>query len=84
MFEGRSTDRFERIALPSLLIALSDLNLALVNPRKVFGDVQFEGLEPQHIYRYVDTRLNKQGQKSPATGVHEARMFKQGITKAVE
>jgi len=59
-------------------------NLALVNLRKVFGDMRLEDLEPRHIYRYVDTRLNKQGQKSPATGVHEARVFKHAFTKAVE
>jgi integrase len=59
-------------------------NLALVNLRKVFGDMRLEDLEPQHIYKYVDTRMNKQGQKSLATGVHETRVFKHAFTKAVE
>jgi integrase len=59
-------------------------HLALVNLRNVFGDMRLEDLEPRHIYRYVDTRLNKQGRKSHATGVHEARVFKHAFTKAVE
>jgi hypothetical protein len=49
-------------------------NLALVNLRKVFGDMRLEDLEPRHIYRYVDTLMNNQGQKSTATGVHEVRL----------
>ena len=58
--------------------------LALVNLRKVFGNMRLEDLEPRHIYKYVDTRMNKQGQKSRATGVHETRVFKHAFTKAVE
>ncbi len=39
-------------------------NLALVNLRKIFGDMRLIDLEPRHIYKYVDTRLNnKLGQK---------------------
>jgi integrase len=41
-------------------------------------------LEPQHIYKYVDTRLDKKGNKSPSTGLHEIRIFKHAFTKAVE
>jgi integrase len=59
-------------------------NLALVNLRKVFCDMRLEDLEPQHIYKYVDTRMNKQGQKSLATGVHGTRVFKHAFTNAVE
>jgi integrase len=59
-------------------------NLALVNLRKVFGDMRLGDLEPRHIYKYVDTRINKQGQKSLATGLHEIRVFKHAFTKAVE
>ncbi len=59
-------------------------NLSLVNLRKVFGDMRLEDLEPRHIYKYVDTRVTKQGQKSLATGVHETRVFKHAFTKAVE
>jgi hypothetical protein len=59
-------------------------NLALVNLRKVFGDMNLGDLEPKDIYKYVDTRLDKQGQKSPATGRHEIRIFKHVFTKAVE
>jgi integrase len=59
-------------------------NLALVNLRKVFGDMRLIDIEPRHIYKYVDTRVNKRGQKSPATGSHEIRVFKHAFTKAVE
>ncbi len=59
-------------------------NLALVNLRKVFGDMRLDDLEPRHVYKYVNTRVNKQGQKSQATGVHEIRVFKHAFTKAVE
>lgn len=57
---------------------------ALVNLRTVFGDMRLDALEPTHIYRYVAGRLNKQGQKSHATGVFETRVFKHAFTKAVE
>jgi integrase len=59
-------------------------NQALVNLRKVFGHMRLNDLEPRHIYRYVDTRLNKQGEKSHSTGVFEIRVFKHAYTKAVE
>jgi integrase len=58
--------------------------LALVNLRRVFGEMRLEDLEPRHIYKYVDTRMNRKGQKSPATGVFETRVFKHAFTKAVE
>ncbi len=57
---------------------------ALVNLRTVFGDMRLDALEPTHIYQYVAARLNKQGQKSHATGVFETRVFKHAFTKAVE
>jgi integrase len=59
-------------------------NLALVNLRKVFGEMRLGDMEPQHIYRYVDTRLNRKGEKSPSTGIHEIRVFKHAFSKAVE
>jgi len=46
--------------------------------------MRLDDLEPRHIYKYADTRVNKQGQKSPTTGVHEIRVFKHAFTKAVE
>jgi integrase len=57
---------------------------ALVNLRTAFGDMRLDALEPMHIYRYVGTRLNRQGQKSHATGVFEMRVLKHAFTKAVE
>ena len=59
-------------------------NLALVNLRKVFGDMKLGDLEPKDIYKYVDTRLDKKGNKSTSTGRHEIRIFKHAFTKAVE
>ena len=57
---------------------------ALINLRRVFGDMRLEDLEPTHIHQYVAARLNKQRQKSYATGVFETRVFKHAFTKAVE
>ena len=39
---------------------------------------------PRHIYKYVDTRAGKNGEKSRATGLYEIRVFKHVLTKAVE
>ncbi|MDP8983606.1 MAG: tyrosine-type recombinase/integrase [Pseudomonadota bacterium] len=78
-------DRYAIEAIPMKAAATQrGDNLALVNLRKVFGDMLLDDLEPRHIYKYVDARVNKQGQKSPATGVHEIRVFKHAFTKAVE
>jgi hypothetical protein len=54
---------------------------ALINLRTVFGYMRLDALEPTHIYQYVAARLNKQGQKSHATGVFETRVFKHAFTK---
>jgi integrase len=59
-------------------------NLAMVNLRKVFGDMRLTDIEPKDIYKYVDTRLDNKGEKTPATGRHEVRIFKHAFTKAVE
>jgi hypothetical protein len=65
-------DRYAIEAIPMKAAATQHGdNLALVNLRKVFGEMRLDDLEPRHVYKYVDTRVNKQGQKSPATGVHE-------------
>jgi integrase len=57
---------------------------ALANLRKVFGNVRLTDIEPQHIYRYADTRVTKAGKKSPATARLEIGVFKHAFTKAVE
>ena len=46
--------------------------------------IEIEVVRTAEWIQYVDTRLNKQGQKSPATGVFETRVFKHAFTKAVE
>ena len=36
---------------------------------------------PRHIYRYVDTRISKNGENSRATGLYEIRAFRHVFTK---
>jgi integrase len=57
---------------------------ALINLRKVFGAMRPRDVLPRHIYKYVDTRVGKNGEKSRATGLYEIRVFKHVFTKAVE
>ena len=57
---------------------------ALINLRKVFGAMRPRDVLPRHIYKYVDTRIGKNGEKSRATGLYEIRIFKHVFTKAVE
>jgi integrase len=57
---------------------------ALVNSRKVFGAMRPLDVLPRHIYKYVDTRVDKNGEKSRATGLYEIRVFSHVFTKAVE
>ena len=42
---------------------------ALINLRKVFGAMRPRDVLPRHIYKYVDTRVCKNGEKSRATGL---------------
>ena len=57
---------------------------ALINLRKVFGAMRPRDVLSRHIYKYVDTRVGKNGEKSRATGLYEIRVFKHVFTKAVE
>jgi integrase len=57
---------------------------ALINLRKVFGAMRPRDVVPRHIYKYVDTRIGKNGEQSRATGLYEIRVFKHVFTKAVE
>jgi integrase len=57
---------------------------ALINLRKVFGAMRPRDVVPRHIYKYVDTRADKNGEKSRATGLYEIRVFRHVFTKAVE
>jgi integrase len=57
---------------------------ALVNLRKVFGHMRPRDVLPRHIYKYVETRVGKDGEKSRATGLYEIRVFKHVFTKAIE
>jgi integrase len=81
-------DLLERYALeviPTKAVATQHGdNASLVNLRKVFGDMRLVDLEPQHVYKYADTRLDRKGRKSPSTARHEIGLFKHVFTKAVE
>jgi integrase len=85
---GNIRDLLERYAIEIIPLKAAATqrgdNLALVNLRKVFGDMRLTDLEPKDIYKYVDTRLDNSGMKTPATARHEVRVFKHAFTKAVE
>jgi integrase len=57
---------------------------ALINLRKVFGALRPRDVLPRHIYKYVDTRVDKNGEKIRATALYEIRVFRHSFTKAVE
>jgi integrase len=59
-------------------------NASVVSLRKVFGDMRLVDVEPQHIYKYADTRVDRSGKKSPSMARHEIGVFKHAFTKAVE
>src|SRR5450631_3636082 len=78
-------ERYALEVIPTKAVATQQGDYAsLVNLRKVFGDMRLVDLEPQHIYRYADGRVDRQGKKSPATARHEIGLFKHAFTKAVE
>jgi hypothetical protein len=57
---------------------------ALIHLRKVFGHMRPRDILPRHIYKYLDTRVDKNGEKSRATALYEIRVFRHVFTKAVE
>ena len=59
-------------------------NASLANLRKVFGDMRLVDVEPQHIYKYADTRVSRAGKKSLSMARHDIGVFKHAFTKAVE
>jgi integrase len=85
---GNINDLLERYAVEVIPLKAAATqrgdNLALVNLRRVFGNMRLIDLEPKDIYKYVDTRLDNSGKKTPATARHEVRVFKHAFTKAVE
>src|SRR5271154_5259957 len=46
---------------------------ALINLRKFFGAMRPRDVLPRHIYKYVDTRVGKNGEKIRATALYEIR-----------
>jgi integrase len=78
-------ERYALEVIPTKAIATQQGdNASLVNLRKVFGDMRLIDLEPQHIYKYSDSRVDRSGKKSPSTARHEIGLFKHAFTKAVE
>jgi len=57
---------------------------ALIQLRKVFGHMRPHDVLPRHIYKYLDTRVDRNGEKSRATALYEIRVFRHVFTKAVE
>ena len=78
-------ERYALEVIPSKAIATqAGENASLVSLRKVFGDMRLADVEPQHIYKYADTRLDRHGKKSLSTARHELGVFKHAFSKAVE
>lgn len=78
-------ERYAIEVTPTKAVATqADENASLANPRKVFGDMRLVDVEPQHIYKYADTRVSRAGKKSLSMARHDIGVFKHAFTKAVE
>jgi integrase len=78
-------ERYALEVIPTKAVATqAGDNASVVSLRKVFGDMRLVDIEPQHIYKYADTRVDKSGKKSPSMARHEIGVFKHAFTKAVE
>jgi hypothetical protein len=68
-------ERYALEVIPTKAISTQAGDTAsLVNLRKVLGDMRLIDLDPQHIYKYADSRVDRQGKKSPSTAGHEYRV----------
>jgi integrase len=78
-------ERYALEVVPTKAVATQQGDSAsLVNLRKVFGDMRLVDLEPQHVYKYADSRADSKGKKSPSTARHDIGVFRHAFTKAVE
>lgn len=79
-------DRYAIEVIPTKSVATQQGDkLALINLRRVFGEMRLVDVEPQHIYRYADTRISKKsGKRSPATARYEIGVLRHAFSKAVE
>jgi integrase len=79
-------DRYALEVVPTKAIATQAGDTAsLAGLRKVFGDMRLVDIEPQHVYKYADTRIDpRTGKKSPSTGRHDVGVLRHAYTKAVE
>ncbi len=78
-------DRYAGEVVPTKAVATRAGDYAsLVSLRKVFGDMRLVDVEPQHIYKYADTRVSRSGKKSPSTARHDVGVLRHAFAKAVE
>jgi integrase len=78
-------ERYALEVIPTKAVATQQGdNASLVNLRKVFGDMRLVDVEPQHIYKYADSRVARSGKKSLSTARHDVGVFRHAFTKAVE
>lgn len=79
-------DRYLAEVVPTKAKATQTGNVLQVSVlRRRLGDQPLEGIEPQHIYQYIDTRVNeKTGRKSPISARREIEVLSHAYTKAVE
>jgi integrase len=81
----RVLDRYAIEVVPTKAVATrAGDNASLASLRKVFGEMRLVDVEPQDIYKYADTRLDRSGKKSLSTARHNVGVFKHVFTKAVE
>lgn len=78
-------ERYALEVIPAKAVATRAAeNASLVRLRKVFEEMRLVDVEPQHVYKYADTRFDKHGKKSLSTARHDVSVFRHAFTKAVE
>lgn len=79
-------DRYLAEVVPRKAAATQEGNVLQISElRRRIGDNPLEGIEPQHVYQYVDTRTNERtGRKSPISARREIEVLSHAYTKAVE
>jgi integrase len=79
-------DRYLAEVVPTKAPATQEGNVLQISVlRRRLGDQPLEAIEPQHVYQYIDTRVNeKTGRKSPISARREIEVLSHAYTKAVE
>jgi integrase len=88
---GQLLDRYALEVIPTKAINTQDTqNLFVKQLKKVFGDQPLTDIEPQDIYKYVDSRsVKKKGEDGkmkggPSTARREVSLLSHAYTKAVK